>query len=736
MYSPMNESPTIIPEPKTIVTSSTVSAMELSSQSSQSQPQSSHSQSQSSQSHSQSSIPISTSNASTSSVLPSGTTLPDLTSEIKAAVTAAAAVVARETKNVLPNSIPSSLPPSSSTLPLSTTHVSSDPVSSKHHPHMKPSRKASGDRSGEKSVDVSKSSSSSSVTGKAKKHLSVPNDHHPHPHSGDGDAATGSISDSYNSDDPEQELKKLTRIVKPPSAPRVEKNLEVPAGKEYFFTQIKFMRKLIDVSRKLGELYGKPELYKPQLDRELEALSPYIDSGFAYIPTQNGVRTRVLRFALADCHPIQTYGRVLYRMIMEVVDLPAHYSKEMADEYVRLTKDIRRMSSPPDHGNQVLESESSSSMSSGPSGGSNQMSHSGAIQPPSSKPSSGKYLPNKGLVVSASLPAVMNASGSIGNVSSSGASVGTPSSSVASVNSGIASSTEDGTSYAFGDAWKDVRRRLKSQSMYSALPHWDVRAYIVKHGDLVLQEQFVMQLLVQFQHIWDLEGLPLKLNLYSILATSYQSGLIEVVPNSISLDKLKKVTEAMGDPNMSLADFFKRHWGKDSPEELKRARSNFISSLAAYSVVCYLLQIKDRHNGNIMLDADGRIFHIDFGYLLARTIKFERAPFKLTDEFIEVLGGDQSKYFKTYTNLCVLGFLAARKHYEKIVLLVEMSSGEGSAIPCLEGDSVAHNLRSRFHLDWTEQECEEYFLEIIGEARDNWRTQIYDTYQRIVNDIH
>jgi phosphatidylinositol 4-kinase len=265
------------------------------------------------------------------------------------------------------------------------------------------------------------------------------------------------------------------------------------------------------------------------------------------------------------------------------------------------------------------------------------------------------------------------------------------------------------------------------------LPHWDVRAYIVKHGDLVLQEQFVMQLLVQFQHIWELEGLPLKLQCYNIMATSYQSGLIEVVPNSISLDKLKKVTETNGS-SLSLFEFFKKHW--PTSEDFKRARSNFISSLAAYSVVCYLLQIKDRHNGNIMLDADGCLFHIDFGYLLARTIKFEKAPFKLTDEFIEVLGGDQSKSFRTYCNLVVLGFLAVRKHYEKIQLLVEMSAGEGAAIPCLEGDTVAPNLRKRFHLDWNEVQCEEYILGLIGEARDNWRTQIYDTYQRIVNDIH
>ncbi|KAJ3979505.1 hypothetical protein F5890DRAFT_1558635 [Lentinula detonsa] len=70
--------------------------------------------------------------------------------------------------------------------------------------------------------------------------------------------------------------------------------------------------------------------------------------------------------------------------------------------------------------------------------------------------------------------------------------------------------------------------------------------------------------------------------------------------------------------------------------------------MAAYSVACCILQIKDRHNGNIMIDGEGHIVHIGPG-----GVKFKPSSFKLNHEMIVLMGGRYSQGYQLFQHLTV-----------------------------------------------------------------------------------
>lgn len=105
--------------------------------------------------------------------------------------------------------------------------------------------------------------------------------------------------------------------------------------------------------------------------------------------------------------------------------------------------------------------------------------------------------------------------------------------------------------------------------------------------------------------------------------------------------------------------------------------------------MCYILQIKDRHNGNILLDIEGRLMHIDFGFLLSNApgkgLKLEKAPFKLTEEYVTVMGGVESDTFRDFRRKMARGFQALQLNAEKIIIIVEMMFMGQSDLPCFAG---------------------------------------------------
>ena len=219
----------------------------------------------------------------------------------------------------------------------------------------------------------------------------------------------------------------------------------------------------------------------------------------------------------------------------------------------------------------------------------------------------------------------------------------------------------------FGEKWLDICEKIKLESQYRNFPSHCIKSFIAKADDDLRQESLSMQLIKIMSDIFEKAKIPLQLRTYEIVITSRTSGLIEFIPDSISIDGLKKKTNT--DLNTFYRNFFYHHF--------KEAQNNFVESLAGYSLVTYILNLKDRHNGNIMIDMKGRIIHIDYGFILGISpgnVGFETAPFKMTKEYVNLLDGINSDIYNHFILLLSKGFLELRKYFDSFVKIIEVMS--------------------------------------------------------------
>jgi phosphatidylinositol 4-kinase len=281
------------------------------------------------------------------------------------------------------------------------------------------------------------------------------------------------------------------------------------------------------------------------------------------------------------------------------------------------------------------------------------------------------------------------------------------------------------------ERWNDVKERVSQTSPFSKAPSWNLRPLIVKGHDDLRQEVLAMQFIRKVKSALGASNLSLWLRPYEIMIISDNAGFIECVPDTLSLDAVKKRTQGYS----GLVNFFYHHLDV----QFEEAQKNFVESMAGYSLVCYLLNIKDRHNGNILLDRQGHVIHIDFGFMLSNSpggnFNFENAPFKLTKDMLEVMGGVDSLIFSYFKILLLQGFLELRKHSEDLVLLVEMMY-PGERMPCfVDRGRVLKELQERFIMHKTDVQCMAHVEALVNAASDNWRTNKYDSFQRYSNGI-
>ena len=96
----------------------------------------------------------------------------------------------------------------------------------------------------------------------------------------------------------------------------------------------------------------------------------------------------------------------------------------------------------------------------------------------------------------------------------------------------------------FKDKWVDIENQYKQNAgeahQFREYKSFSLKALIAKANDDLRQEILAMQLMRRLKQIFEDVGIPLYLRPYDIIVTSNNSGFIEYIPDTISIDQLKK----------------------------------------------------------------------------------------------------------------------------------------------------------------------------------------------------
>ncbi|CAG0883100.1 unnamed protein product [Darwinula stevensoni] len=230
---------------------------------------------------------------------------------------------------------------------------------------------------------------------------------------------------------------------------------------------------------------------------------------------------------------------------------------------------------------------------------------------------------------------------------------------------------------------------------------------IMKQGDDLRQDQLILQMISLMDKLLRRDNLDLKLTPYRVLATSTKHGFVQFIESV-------PIAEALT-LDGSIQGYLRRHNPSDSgPYGISAdVLDNYVRSCAGYCVITYLLGVGDRHLDNLLLTRNGKMFHIDFGYILGRDPKPMPPPMKLSREMVEAMGGLSSEHYQQFRKQAYIAFLSLRRHANLILNLFSLMVDASVPDITLEPDKTLRKVQEKFRLDLTEEEAIQYLQGVI-----------------------
>jgi hypothetical protein len=182
--------------------------------------------------------------------------------------------------------------------------------------------------------------------------------------------------------------------------------------------------------------------------------------------------------------------------------------------------------------------------------------------------------------------------------------------------------------------------------------------------DDIRKDYIIICVIKLMEKILQENGIDINVVTYNVQPTSEIDGVIEIVENC---ETLYTLSEKM---NVSIINYL---LSNNPDEPVKNLRNRFKQSCAFYSVVAFLLSISDRNTENIMVTARGNLLQIDFSFILGLDPKpLKTSCIRITYQMLDALGGENSKEYEEFKELCGNIYDVLRRHVNTFVCLLSL----------------------------------------------------------------
>lgn len=191
-------------------------------------------------------------------------------------------------------------------------------------------------------------------------------------------------------------------------------------------------------------------------------------------------------------------------------------------------------------------------------------------------------------------------------------------------------------------------------------------------------------------------------------------------------------------------------------------------SICSVSAHVYSLTVFDdtlrRHNGNIMMDNRGRLIHIDYGFVFGiapgKKFSMETAPWKLTEEMVEVsvrekwsceelncvylwrllplfkvMGGINSTGYQKFVALTIDAMRAVRKYTNEFLGLMEILAYKSNYPAFSYNPNAMIDLRDRMMPEVSDENLPAKVKEMMAKCYKHSGAIRYDKFQVLTNGI-